>query len=109
MDNNVLCPVCKYQTQGDWFFCPNCTKELKEKVPVISILKQIWIYLVSFFFSPLGLIWGIKYIRSQDKKVKTIGIIAISLNVIAIILMLTTLKSFIEQYAKIFNNFVPSY
>ena len=109
MDNNVLCPACKYQTQSDWFFCPNCAKELKEKVPVISILKQIWIYLVSFFFSPLGLIWGIKYIRSQDKKVKTIGIIAISLNVIAIILMLSTLKNFIEQYAKILNNIVPSY
>ena len=109
MDNNVLCPACKYQTQSGWYFCPNCAKELKEKVPVVSISKQMLIYFVSFFFTPLGLGWGLKYIRSKDNKIKTIGIISIVLTVLSIIMMISGLKSFFEQYAKIFNNFVPSY
>lgn len=101
MEDTLLCPTCKYKIQSDWFFCPNCAKELKEKIPIISIPKQLWIYFVSFFFSPLGLVWGIKYIRSTDRKVKIIGLISILLNVTAIILMFITLKNFTEQYGKI--------
>lgn len=109
MENNLLCPTCHYKIQVDWFFCPNCAKELKEKVPVISIGKQIMIYSVSFFFSPLGLGWGLKYVKSKDQKIKTIGIISIVLTFAAIIMMIGAAKSFIDQYAKILNNIVPSY
>ncbi|MFA5770051.1 MAG: zinc ribbon domain-containing protein [Patescibacteria group bacterium] len=109
MDNTLLCPVCQYKIQADWFFCPNCAKELKEKIPVISIGKQIMIYFVSFFFSPLGLGWGLKYVKSKDSKIKTIGIISIILTFAAIIFMIGAAKSFIDQYAKILNNIVPSY
>jgi hypothetical protein len=109
MDNNLLCPACKLKIQSDWFFCPNCAKKLKEKVPVISIPKQILIYSVSFFLSPLGLGWGLKYVCFKDKKIKTIGIISIVLTVLSIILMISTFKSFIDQYAKLLNNLVPSY
>lgn len=109
MDNTLLCPACQFKTQSDWFFCPNCAKELKEKIPVISISKQILIYSVSFFLSPLGLGWGLKYVRFKDRKIKTIGIISIVLTVLSIILMIGAFKSFIDQYAKILNNLVPSY
>lgn len=109
MDNTLLCPACQFKTQNDWFFCPNCAKELKEKIPVISIPKQILIYSVSFFLSPLGLGWGLKYVRSKDNKIKIIGIISIVLTVLSIILMAFAFKNFIDQYSKIFNNIVPSY
>lgn len=109
MENTLLCPICKYQIQSDWFFCPNCAKELKEKVPEISIGKQILIYSVSFFLTPLGLGWGLKYIRSKDQKVKIVGVISIILTVLSIVLMIGTFKNFIDQYAKMFNNIVPSY
>lgn len=109
MDDILLCPICQFKIQNDWFFCPNCAKNLKEKIPVISIPKQILIYLVSFFLSPLGLGWGLKYVRSKDNKIKTIGIISIVLTVLSIILMIGVFKSFIDQYAKILNNIVPSY
>jgi hypothetical protein len=109
MDNSLLCPVCQFKIQSDWFFCPNCAKELKEKIPEISIGKQILIYSVSFFLSPLGLGWGLKYVRSNDNKTKTIGIISIVLTVLSIILMSIAFKSFIDQYSKILNNLVPSY
>ncbi|VVA43476.1 conserved hypothetical protein [Candidatus Roizmanbacteria bacterium] len=109
MENTSFCPICKFEIQNSWFFCPNCAKELKEKVPIISISKQIFVYFVSFFFSPLGLVWGIKYARSRDRKVKIIGIIAIILNIIAIVLMIIASKNFIEQYTKTINDLVPSY
>jgi len=108
MENN-FCPVCQFKIQSDWFFCPNCAKELKEKVSVISIPKQILIYFVSFFLSPLGLGWGLKYVRFKDKKIKTIGIFSIVLTVLSIILMISAFKNFIDQYAKLLNNIVPSY
>ena len=109
MDNYLLCPSCQFKVQEDWFFCPNCAKELKEKIPEISIGKQILIYSVSFFLSPLGLGWGLKYIRSNDNKTKTIGIISIVLTVLSIILMSIAFKSFIDQYSKVLNNLVPTY
>lgn len=109
MENNLFCPACQFKTQSDWFFCPNCAKELKEKIPVISIPKQILIYCVSFFLSPLGLGWGLKYVRYKDGKTKLIGIISIVLTILSIILMIDAFKGFIDQYAKILNNLVPSY
>jgi hypothetical protein len=107
MDNNLLCPTCQFKIQSDWFYCPNCAKRLKEKVLITSIPKQILIYFVSFFLSPLGLGWGLKYIRFQDKKIKTIGIISIILTVLSIVLMSLVFKNFIDQYSKIFNNLIP--
>lgn len=107
--NSPLCPSCQYKIQPDWFFCPNCAHELREKPPVISIFKQFWIYFVSFFFSPLGLVWGFKYVKYKDPKTKMIGIIAIVLNLIAIIILFYSLKKFTEQYSNILNNLVPSY
>lgn len=107
--NSLECPACHYKTQGDWFFCPNCAKELKEKILVISFSKQILIYLVSFFLTPLGLGWGLKYVRSKDNKTKTVGIISIVLTVVSILLMIWVSKNFIDQYAKLLNNIVPSY
>lgn len=109
MENNPLCPACRFKIQSDWFFCPNCAKELKEKITVVSIPKQILIYFVSFFLSPLGLGWGLRYVRSKDSKIKTIGLISIVLTVLSIILMVGVLKSFTDQYTKILNNLIPSY
>ena len=109
MENELLCPVCRFKVQNDWFFCPNCAKVLKEKTLVVSIPKQILIYLVSFFLSPLGLAWGLNYVRSQDKKVKTVGIISIVLTILSIVLVIIVSKNFIDQYAKLLDNLVPSY
>lgn len=80
-----------------------------EKVPEISVPKQILIYFVSFFLTPLGLGWGLKYIRSNDRKTRIIGIISIALTIISILVLIQISKNFIDQYSKILNNLVPSY
>ena len=109
MDETLLCPTCHYIIMNEWYFCPNCGKNLKEAPLDVSIGKQILIYLVSFFLAPLGLGWGLKYVKSKDSKIKTIGIVSIVLTVASIILMIIASKSFIDQYAKMLNNIVTSY
>lgn len=90
--------------QPEWYFCPNCGESQKEKVPDISFFKQITIYLVSFFLAPLGLIWGIKYAKYDDKKTKLVGILSIVLTILSLIFMVLVFKGFIDQYAKTLNS-----
>lgn len=103
MNETLACPSCEAEIQPSWYFCPNCGKQLKEAPIVISIPKQILIYFVSFFFSPLGLGWGLKYIRYKDRRVKIVGIISIVLTIIAIILMIGVFKYFMDQYSTMLN------
>ena len=100
----TTCLTCKFQISSEWFFCPNCGKQLKEKVPPLTVWKQILIYLVSFFLPPLGLGWGFKYIRSKNLKVKMVGYVAILLTVASIWITISVFKSFVDQYSEVLNN-----
>lgn len=106
MNEDFSCKSCKFQTQLIWYFCPNCGKILKEKPIIISIGKQLLIYLVSFFLSPMGLIWGIKYLKNPNVQVKFVGIISILLTVVSIGLMLLSIKNFIYQYGPLLNTII---
>src|ERR1700694_865939 len=92
------CPSCKYVSKPDWHFCPNCGKVLIEKPPSTTFFKQLMIYSISFFLAPLGIGWGIKYIRSRDKKAKIVGWIAIILTVVSIALMFLSFQAFMTVY-----------
>ena len=61
-------------------------------------------YLVSFFLAPFGLVWGIKYIRNKDRKVKIIGAICIILTVIAIGVTIGTYSVVMDKYTRMLNN-----
>ena len=104
MENNISCAFCHFATQPDWYICPNCGKPFKEKAPDISVFKQVYIYGISFFLAPLGLVWGLNYIRANDKKARMVGLISIALTVLSIILIIVVFKKFIDQYANILNN-----
>lgn len=103
MNENNECISCKTSLLSVWYFCPNCGKQLKEAPIVISIPKQILIYLVSFFLSPLGLSWGLKYVKYKDRRVKIVGIISIVLTIVAIVLMIVSFKYVMDQYTKTLN------
>jgi uncharacterized membrane protein YsdA (DUF1294 family) len=66
--------------------------------------KQILMYLVSFFFAPFGLVWGIKYVRSKDRKVKVVGVVCIILTVFALSITIYTFSSVMNSYTKMLNN-----
>lgn len=65
------------------YFCANCGKNLKEKPLSTSPAMEILYYLGSLALPPLGIIWGIKYLRQADPKAKRIGVVSIILTLIS--------------------------
>lgn len=91
--------------QPAWYFCPNCGKQLAEPPLVISIPKQFLIYLVSFFLSPLGLGWALKYIKHPDRKVRIVGAISLFLTFLALGLMLFYINKAMQSYSMMLKGF----
>ena len=98
------CPTCHGVIQPEWFFCPNCGKVLQEKSIHISLAKQLFIYFVSFFLAPFGLVWGLRYVRNKDWKVRSVGLISLFLTVLAIGITLYTFSTVMTSYTKMLDN-----
>ena len=81
----AVCPGCHASVRPTNYFCFNCGKNLKSKPPATSITRQLFIYAASLFLPPLGIIWGIRYLRQDDQKSKIIGWVAIILTLLSII------------------------
>ncbi len=99
-----FCPACRQPVNPDFYFCPNCGKKLRSKPLSTSIWTQAWIYFVSVLLPPLGLWPAVKYVRSDDKKARTIGIVAILLTVIGIIIAVWYTIGFINQLNQSINS-----
>ena len=95
-----ICSNCKLPVLPEFYFCPNCGRQLRPKPISVSIAKQIGVYLFSFLLPPLGLYPGIKYIRQSDGKTKIVGWIAIILTVVSIIITIYFFSGFMNQYSK---------
>src|SRR4030065_2442591 len=88
MEYSVLCPVCHAEVKPTDYFCSNCGKNLKPELPSTSLTKQISLYLQSFFLPPYGIIIGIRYLRQEDSKSKTVGIISIILTIVSLLILI---------------------
>ena len=99
-----MCPICATQITPEWFFCPNCGKELREKPFSVSIGKQIGMYLVSFFLAPIGLHWAVRYLRYKDIKAKRLGLFIIVLTGMSVSITLFTFKKVADTYSKTLQN-----
>ncbi|HUV42882.1 MAG TPA: zinc ribbon domain-containing protein [Patescibacteria group bacterium] len=98
MESQTTCPECQSNISLSDYFCPNCGKKLKEKPLSTTLLKQLLIYLVSFFLPPLGIWPAIKYLRQSDKKSKKIGLVAVFLTIISIVITSWLTISFINSF-----------
>ena len=104
-----VCPSCKIPLQPAWYFCPNCNKKLKEKPISVSIPKQIGIYVASIFLPPMGLMWGIPYLKNPNKKTKIIGIITLVLTVISIVVSIMLFQQIMNAVSQSLNNELNNY
>ncbi len=86
MEQNFKCVFCQSEISPAAFFCPVCGKKVRETPLSASLVKQVGIYLVSFFLPPLGLIPALKYLRQGNPKLKNIGLIAVALTVFSILI-----------------------
>ncbi|MDP3888534.1 MAG: hypothetical protein Q8Q24_00675, partial [bacterium] len=69
-----------------------------QEEPSITLAKQIRIYLGSFFLPPLGLIWGIKYLKKDNQQIRKVGRIAIILTILSLALTIWTAVSFTNSF-----------
>ncbi len=106
MDNqNLICPHCQAIAIPGSKFCASCGTPLPTEPISISLGKQIWIYSVSIFAPPFGLIWFFKYFRSGTPQIKRIGIIALVLTVLSIILTVWTTMAFLSALQQQYSNY----
>ncbi|OGM15923.1 hypothetical protein A2V56_04880 [Candidatus Woesebacteria bacterium RBG_19FT_COMBO_42_9] len=88
MDDSLVCPSCHIEVRSTDYFCYNCGKNLKPKPLSTSLTQQILIYLGSVFLPPLGLVWGVRYLRQEDNTSKIVGVISIVLTAITSVLLI---------------------
>ena len=87
----LLCVTCHQSLQPEYYFCPNCGTQVKLPPLSTSSTSQLWLYSLSIILPSLCYIiigkWkGLQYLKSEDKKAKTIGIIATLLLVVSTVL-----------------------
>src|SRR4030042_6520021 len=103
MELLLNCPKCQNNIDITDFFCRVCGLKRKETTISISFLKQLSIYLTSFFLPPFGLIPAIKYLRQEDDKAKLVGIIAVFITIISVIFSIWLMKDLMNTFNKILN------
>ena len=87
----VICLQCHQPVLPEYYFCPNCGKNLHPKPLSISIGAQIGLYAFSVIIMPITCClafryWkGWKYFRSDDPRARRMGLIAIILLTVSLI------------------------
>lgn len=100
VDTALICPKCQLPILAEFYYCPNCGKQLHFKPISVSIAKQIGVYLLSFFLPPFGLYPGIKYIRQGDVKTKMVGWIAVILTIVSVVITIYIFQNFMQEYSR---------
>ncbi|HYK08815.1 MAG TPA: zinc-ribbon domain-containing protein [Candidatus Eisenbacteria bacterium] len=101
----LVCPNCgNILVPGD-AFCPKCGAKVENQAQSVGIGKQIYVYFVSFFLPPFGLIWAWKYMRSSSSQMKRVGIVAIVLTIAGIFLTIWTTMGFLQGMQAQLNSY----
>jgi len=104
MDNIAdVCPICHQAVSAEYYFCPNCGNNLKEKPMAISALMQIGLYALAIFLPPLGLWPGIKYVMKASPQARRVGMITIALTLVSTILTIWGIFLLFNDYLSQIN------
>ena len=84
----MICPQCHFPVKPEYYYCPNCGKNLRTPALPTDMLSQVLLYSFSIILPVIFYIavtkWqGIKYIRSSDEKAKQMGYIALALLILS--------------------------
>lgn len=78
-----MCPQCHTIVRSTDYFCFNCGKNLHQKPLSTTLTTEVLCYAGSIFLPPLGIFWGLKYLKQSDIISKRIGWISIVLTILA--------------------------
>jgi len=91
-----ICPSCHIRVRPTDSFCFNCGKNLQPQPLPTSISSQIILYLKCVLLPPLGIIWGIQYLRKPGRLTKIVGLVAIILTFVITIIVVEASISLIN-------------
>lgn len=98
------CPACHVEVRPTDFFCYNCGKELSEAATPVKVIDMVGVLLGSVLLPPLGILWGFKYLRKNDRTTKLVGVAAIVLTVMVLWLALSYTQKLITTVNQQFNS-----
>lgn len=104
---NTFCKYCEKEIPENSYFCPNCGKKLKDKEQKISLVRELFIYILCFICAPLGLYWFFKYVRSLDGTKQRVAYMSLIITLIAIIATIGITYSYIQTIKSYMN--VPQF
>jgi hypothetical protein len=87
MEEIPVCPVCHIAVRPTDYFCFNCGKNLHPKPLVLTPGKIASQFVGTLMLPPVGIIWGIRYLREPDRKIRAFGI-ALMITTVAELIML---------------------
>jgi predicted RNA-binding Zn-ribbon protein involved in translation (DUF1610 family) len=101
--STFICPQCHFPLKPEYYYCPNCGKNLRVAPLPTDTLSQVLLYAFSIILPVIAYLaiskWqGIKYIRSSDPQAKQMGYIALALLVISSIIMFWLTYVWIQGY-----------
>jgi hypothetical protein len=80
-----VCTFCHVTVRPTDFFCYNCGRNLHEPPKSVGIGTQILYYAGSILMPPMGIFWGIKYLREQNETARRVGLVCIALTVVSML------------------------
>lgn len=106
---NPKCPRCHIEVKETDFFCFNCGKNLKPK-PVSTEIGTLFLYyLGTILLPPLGLFWGIRYLRNPDRRSKLHGLILIAITSVEVLFLSVWSVNFINGINTTVNQQLQQY
>lgn len=51
----------------------------------VSTWNMIGVLIGSVLFPPMGIVWGVRYLRNVSQKTKIIGVVAIALTIVSLV------------------------
>lgn len=97
---SAVCPSCHVAVKPTDYFCGNCGKNLHPVPLGTTVVDLAKLYLGSVFLAPMGIFWGMRYLREKEDKSKIVGIVAMLLSVLTLIIAI--------QYTVTFMNTINS-
>jgi len=104
-DQMTICPKCKAAVRPEFYFCPQCGKNLRSKSASISAGNQIKAYAISLFLPPFGLYYSYKYFKSGTDKARIIAWVTVILTVLSLYLSWLFFENIFAIYQQYLNQF----
>lgn len=82
----LACLRCHQPVNEADYFCHNCGQNLKPALPPTDISKLMTLFIKSALLPPMGIIWGLRYLRQNDKKSKISGLAAIVITLLVLVM-----------------------